>query len=172
MTAASPKLDQAHSLPTFLDDRSMAIPMPPPDAAHVTAETSPTGRYGVALAEIDFAAETSLSCRPSENLIGVFVCPPAPTKHTMAGKRSYHMSETGLICVCPANADYVTEYHARVKGATLAQCSPLAMLMLHRARELPVRQRPFALASTRIGARVPTARRRARRLRTVNPSSR
>ncbi|ESW80505.1 hypothetical protein X772_25065 [Mesorhizobium sp. LSJC280B00] len=33
-------------------------------------------------------------------------------------------------------------------------------------------QRAFAFASTRIGARVPTARRRARRLRTVSPSSR
>ena len=33
-------------------------------------------------------------------------------------------------------------------------------------------QRALATASTRIGARVPTARRRARRLRTVRPSSR
>ena len=33
-------------------------------------------------------------------------------------------------------------------------------------------QRAFGLASTRIGARVPTALRRARRLRTVSPSSR
>ncbi|PWE77300.1 hypothetical protein XF30_11550 [Bradyrhizobium sp. SUTN9-2] len=33
-------------------------------------------------------------------------------------------------------------------------------------------QRAFGLASTRIGARVPTAWRRARRLRTVSPSSR
>jgi len=33
-------------------------------------------------------------------------------------------------------------------------------------------QRAFGFASTGIGARVPTARRRARRLRTVSPSSR
>ena len=139
MTAARPGPDQAHPLPAFLDDRSMAIPVPAHGAAKITAETSTTGRHGVALAEIGFAAETSLSGTPSDHLIGVFVCPPAPTRHTMAGKRSHHMSETGLLCICPANADYTTEYQGPVEGILLqvsTECLAIAgaQLARHSAR--------------------------------------
>ncbi len=61
--------------------------------------------------------------------------------------------------------------HSRVTSSTMFRMRnrrPLANWSWTKSSD----QRALAFASTRIGARVPTARRRARRLRTVSPSSR
>jgi hypothetical protein len=61
--------------------------------------------------------------------------------------------------------------HSRVTSSTMFSTRkrrPQANWSYTKSRD----QRAFGLAATRIGALVPTARRRARRLRTVSPSSR
>ena len=61
--------------------------------------------------------------------------------------------------------------HSRVTSSTMFRmrnCRPQASWSWTKSRD----QRALAAASTTIGARVPTARRRDRRLRTVRPSSR
>ncbi len=95
----------------------------------VAVQSSPTDRYGVALARISYDSSACLSGTPTDHLIGIIYSDPVPTEHTMADKRLHHEAGPGSLCVCPAGADYVTAFGGPVDGVVMrvsAECLALA----------------------------------------------
>jgi AraC family transcriptional regulator len=95
----------------------------------VALQSSPTERYGVALARISYASSACLSGTPTDHLIGIICSDPVPTEHTMADMRLHHESGPGSLCLCPAGADYVTAFGGPVDGIVTrisAECLALA----------------------------------------------
>jgi AraC family transcriptional regulator len=95
----------------------------------VAVQSSPTDRYGVALARISYAEGVCLSGMPPEPLIGIICSAPVRTEHRIADQRLHHESGPGSLCICPAGADYVTAFDGPVDGIVMrisAECLALA----------------------------------------------
>jgi AraC family transcriptional regulator len=95
----------------------------------VAVQSSPTDRYGVALARISYASSVCLSGTPTDHLIGIICSNAVPTEHTMADIRLYHEAGPGSLCICPAETDYVTAFGGPVDGIVMrisAECLALA----------------------------------------------
>jgi AraC family transcriptional regulator len=127
-----------------LTSATLAVPIPFIDAGAMSAaptgaslelrsQSSPTGKYGVAIARVSYGAATTLRGTPTDHLIGIIYSDPIPTDHQLAGNRLHHLSGPQSLCIAPVGADYVTEFHGPVDGAILqisAECLALASAQL------------------------------------------
>jgi len=93
------------------------------DAIRVSVEPDPVNKYGVAVARVGFACKASISGTTSQHMIGIVCSEPVPAEHMIEGRRLYHESGPGCLCICPAGARHFTAFGGPMNGIFL-QISP------------------------------------------------
>jgi len=121
---------QAKASIHFVDPSSMVVVPQVAGAARVSVQSSPTDKYGVAVARISYGSATSIRGTATHHMIGIGCSKPVRTEHMIEGKRLHHHSGPGCLCVCPAGARHFTAFDGPMEGVVLQvspECLKLAM---------------------------------------------
>lgn len=114
---------QAQTSIDFVDPSSMVIISEEAGSAQVSAQSSPTDKYGVAVARIAYEGRTLISGTTTHHMIGIICSNPVRADHMIEGKRRRHLASPGSLCICPAGARHFTEFDGPMEGFVL-QVSP------------------------------------------------
>lgn len=121
---------QADASIHFVNPSSMVVVPQEAGAARVSVQSSPTDKYGVAVAHISYGSATSISGTTTHHMIGIGCSEPVRTEHMIEGKRLRHHSGPGCLCICPAGARHFTAFDDPMEGVVLQvspECLTLAM---------------------------------------------
>jgi AraC family transcriptional regulator len=119
---------QADTSIHFVDPSSMVVVPQEAGAARVSVQSSPTDKYGVAVARISYDSATSISGTTTHHMIGIGCSKPVRTEHMIEGKRLHHHSGPGCLCICPAGARHFTAFDGPMEGVVL-QVSPECLML-------------------------------------------
>jgi AraC family transcriptional regulator len=114
---------QADPSISFVDPSSMVVVPQEGGAAQVGVQSSPTGKYGVAVARISYGSKTAISGTTTHHMIGIICSDPVRAEHRIEGKRLRHLAGPGCLCICPAGAQHFTAFAGPMEGVVL-QVSP------------------------------------------------
>jgi AraC family transcriptional regulator len=119
-----PELDvQPDPSISFVNPSSMVVVPQESGAARISVQSSPTDKYGVAVARISYGSKTSISGTTTHHMIGIICSEPVRTEHMIEGKRLRHVAGPGCLCIRPAGAQHFTAFDRPMEGVVL-QVSP------------------------------------------------
>lgn len=99
-------------------------------AASVPIQSSPTERYGVAVARVSCDGGTAISGTTTHHMIGIVCSGPASTEQVIEGRRLHRRAGPGRLCICPAGVWHFTAFDGPMDGIVMQvspECLTLAM---------------------------------------------